>query len=650
MSTARRLVLFAVWSGLGATGCERAPAPVRPRPAAAARVHAFTETSPVRLLASVGPFLFAASERGLDRWDVATGAVLSLSAAHGLPGDQIRELAGDEARGLLWIVTDAGVARYDARAQALEVLPAPPKGLGLDLGDEITAAEAADDSGLWIGGARGLFHVDADGEWTATAVTVPVTALHAADGWLWIGTSDGVVGRDPDGELVRFGAAEGCEVARPRFLVRGPGGGVLVAGDDATGRQRVALRRGDDWTSYRVSPDVRWASASPQGDELIVLADGGLYRVAARQPRAHRPLMREGGRLLPIAGATAPAESFVVDRIDARLTTPAQAIAVHGGEIAVGTRDVGVARVPASGGAPVGWLRRAEMLTGASTLTVACRGRDDCVLATGARRAWRWRGDRFEGTGPEDQVVLAVVKGPGGALYGVHRAADGRQITVSRIDDDAWTAVAELETPGEQPRVSFARFGPAGRLWVGLVYRDGADERPWGVATVDVAAGAVAYHHEGEPRGPLMPMRVADAAFQGGAVWMATSEGAVRLDGDRMTIWDEASGMGSALSRAVAVAPDGTVYVATRAGVAQFDGTRWSMPRALAFPVNDLALDRDHRLWLATERGVVVYDGRKVRRVDRRRGLLENAITDVALDDYGRVWARGAQSLTIIAP
>jgi len=54
-------------------------------------------------------------------------------------------------------------------------------------------------------------------------------------------------------------------------------------------------------------------------------------------------------------------------------------------------------------------------------------------------------------------------------------------------------------------------------------------------------------------------------------------------------------------------------------------------------------------VWMATERGIAAWDGRKVRRVDTRRGLAENIVLDVAVDQFDRVWARGPGSLTLIS-
>jgi hypothetical protein len=639
-------------------GCAPAARP-RSSPVAPVRVRAFTEASPVRLLASAGPYLFAAADRGIDRWEVTSGAVLPLSVTQGVTGDRVLALAVDASVGWLWMVTDRGVAYYDVQRQTAAEVPPPPKALGLELGrsaqgEPRVISAAAAGGGLWIGDRRGLFYTDPAGHWTATGVTEPVTALHVADdGWLWIGTSAGLVGRDPSGVSYRYGPEHGLSITQVRDVTRGPGGGPIVVGAEASGRPRVALRRGDTWTSYRVSPELRWTAASSRGDDVVLLGEGGLYTLAARPPGVRRPLRRDGWRLLPVAGDVARALPLVLDRIDARLPAGAAALAVHGGEIFVGTRDVGVARIPVGGTAAVGWLRRGEMLTDATTLTVACRRANDCLLATGARRAWRWRGEAFESAGPEDQIVLAVVRSADGAIYGVHRPVDGQQLVVSRVDGGAWSAIAAIDTPGERPSVSFARFAPGGALWLGVRARDGLDDRPWGIAVVDVSSGDLLVHRpmldRDEPMAQVVPVGAIDAAFRDGEMWMATGEGAVRITDDLTTLWTAADGLPSTHVRAVVVA-GGAVMAATRAGIARYDGTRWTVPRELAFPVNDLAVARDGRLWLATTRGIAVYDGRRVRRVDVRRGLLENEISEVVVDDYGRLWARGARSLAMISP
>jgi ligand-binding sensor domain-containing protein len=252
-----------------------------------------------------------------------------------------------------------------------------------------------------------------------------------------------------------------------------------------------------------------------------------------------------------------------------------------------------------------------------------------------------------------------VVQAPGGGYLALHRGSDDRKIALSHVDGETWTPIEgiTLTTPGLRPEISFARFAPSGILWVGLRYRDGLEIRPWGVALIDVAMGAVAYHHASADRRELaqgvlpVPIGSVDAAFlPDDEVWLATSEGAARLIGSKVTLYDESTGLESELLRAVAVTRGGMVFVASRAGIGTFDGEHWAFPRELGFPVNDLAVAPDGRLWMGTERGIALFDGRRVRRVDVRRGLLENQILDVVIDELGRVWARGPQSVTLISP
>ncbi|HUQ05314.1 MAG TPA: hypothetical protein VM261_22580 [Kofleriaceae bacterium] len=627
------------------------------------RMRSFTETSGVRLIATAGPYVFAAKDHSLERWEGDN--VLVLSADHGLPGDRVIGLGTDRTRGWLWIVTDGGVGYYDARVEVFREVPASPIMAELGLGGGPAAVPAsmsvvgAADGGVWLGHAKGLFYTTASGAWTSTPITDPVKAMAMDDaGWLWIGTDRGLIGRAPDGKTFTIGPAQGNEVVTTRLVVAAPTGGIMVVGEDTGGRQRVAFGRTTSFTSFKVSPSTRWSDAVALDDRIVALAGDSLLQITSGKGAKPRPLTRDGTRLMPLkVGVT---EAPRVDRVAARLPAGALSLGANGKELLVATKEIGVARMSLDAPNPVGWLRRAEMLDGANTLAVHCVASEDCWLATGAPRAWRWRGETFEPAGPPDQYVLAVVRGPDSVLYGLHRAASARSIEISRINGEAWEPTGvKLTTPGNRPEVSFTRFAPSGELWVGLRYHEGKDDesQPWGVAIVDLGLGAVAYHHASGDRSERekgilpVPVNVVDAAFHGGdQIWMASLEGAVRLVGDTVTVWNEDMALESELLSAVAVSPGGLVYVATPDGVGTYDGERWRFPGELRFSVNDLALAKDARLWLATERGIAIYDGKKVRRMDVRRGLVENTVLDVTIDEFGRVWARGPRSLMMVTP
>ncbi len=402
-----------------------------------------------------------------------------------------------------------------------------------------------------------------------------------------------------------------------------------------------------------------------------MLTDRRLYSMRRPSGSIGRALVRDGMQLLPVPrgeGSRAEPSPFVMQAMPSQLPAGAQALAAFGDEVLVGTRSLGTARVT-SGQRALQWLRRGELVGEATSLSVACAAADDCYVATGSRRAWRFDGERFSLTGGGERRVLAVARDGDGRMVGLRQTADGRSIAVEEIRDGEWDATGvALETPGRDPEVRFARFSPGGLLWLGLRYRDDAGELvPYGVAVVDIAATTVVYHHasDGEGEGDdggatgeagdvdrgiaAFPMDVAGVAFaHDGTAWLATSQGALEITDEKMALHRDAMGPAGETPRAVAWSASGLLYVAAGGAVATFDGVAWNYPRELALAVNDLEIGADEHLWMATDRGLAVYDGGQVRRFDARRGLVENRIEDLALDQFGRVWLRGPQSLEIV--
>jgi hypothetical protein len=430
---------------------------------------------------------------------------------------------------------------------------------------------------------------------------------------------------------------------------------LLVIGTDEAGQERIAIGKQTSWTTYRARPEVTWDAAARRGDGAVVMGGDRIYRIGPADAKV-RPLSRDGMRLVPITSG-APVE-WAIDPLDVQPPPGALSIAAAGDQILIGTRDLGTARYRDGDVRPREWLRRRQMFRDATTLSVACRQPTDCWIATGARQAWHWNGERFVAGGP-DEVVLAVVRDPAGPIYALHRSLLATTIKMSRIEGTTWTPIPKIEmtTPGQAPEASFARFASSGSLWVGLRYRDGQETRAHGIAIVDVTNGRVAYHRteaskSTDKKAPKMlpiPVGVVDADVRGDTAYFATNEGVARLQRGDVKLWTEADDLKSELVRAVTIAPDGTVFVATFAGAGKWDGKAWDFPPELRFEVADVVATKNGQVWMATERGIAAWDGQKVRRVDTRRGLAENNVLDVAVDQFDRVWARGPGSLTLIS-
>ena len=658
----RSPLLVGLLIGLGACPPPEPPVvPVPPVSTGKVRVRVFTEPSPVRMVVAAERFVFVATEQDLERFDDG-GGVFALSSTAGIAaGGQVLALGPDPERKAVWIVTDRGLGRYELDTEVYSEVAEPPESIGLDFGalakDGGASVAAASDGGAWIGTGKGLLYVSARGGWSSTAIKEPVRALtRDKNGWLWIATTTGLIARKPAGETTWITTTHGNTIKQPRILVEMPGDRMMVIGTDEGGRERIAIGKGLTWITHRALPDTTWEAATRRGNGAVVMGGGRVYRIGAPDANRVRPLARDGMRLVAVTGSSAAAE-WVIDPIDIVVPPGATSLGAVEDQLLIGTRDLGTARFRIAGDGsaqPRDWLRRKQMFQDATSLSVACTRVDDCWIATGARHAWRWTGDRFVAGGP-DQVVLAVARGADGVVYALHRGHTEPAIHLSRIDSKgAWTPVPNvtLTTPGTG-EISFARFSNETSLWVGLRYKDGLERRAFGTAVVDLEENKVTYHRTGDgaddERRLAIPIGVVDGDVRGDSAWFATTEGVARVTRGQVRVWTEADGLRSELGRAITVAPNGSVIVATGAGAGIWDGKAWTFPAALGFELNDVVATRNGQVWMATERGIAAWDGSKVRRVDMRRGLAENDILDVATDQFDRVWARGPGSLTLIS-
>lgn len=619
--------------------------PLPPVSTGKVRVRVFTEPTPVKSVTTVGRFVFVATPSHVERWE--GGSVMPLSA---VSGTQIVAVASDEERRRVWILTESGIGFYDAAAEVYrDVLRVPPGLVDFAAMTKGASLAPAADDGVWIGGERGLAHVGSDGTWTTTSIGEPITTLaRDRSGWLWAATPSGLVARKPGGELERVGAAYGCGIAEPRLLVELPDDQLLVIGTDEHGQELLAFGKQLAWKTYRALPDVRWDAAARRGDGAVVMGGGRIFTISRARPGRVRPLTRDGMRLVSLAAGAA---EWSIDPLDVQTPPGAMALGAAGDSLLIGTKDLGTARFREGDARPLDWLRRRPMFQDATKLSVACAEEQDCWIATGGRRAWRWMGEGFVVGGP-DQIVLAVVRDPAGPIYALHREENELDIHLSRIDGASWVPVSNvtLTTPGAAPEVNFARFASSGSLWVGLRYRDGEKTtRAYGMAVIEPASGNVVYHRtDAAAREEMLPIPndVVDADVQGETAYFATSDGVARLMRGEVTVWAEDV---MEQPRAVTIAVSGDVIVATPRGAVRWDGKAWAVPPALRFEINDVVATRNGQVWMATERGIAAWDGHKLRRVDTRRGLAENHILDIATDQYDRLWARGPGSLTLIS-
>lgn len=144
---------------------------------------------------------------------------------------------------------------------------------------------------------------------------------------------------------------------------------------------------------------------------------------------------------------------------------------------------------------------------------------------------------------------------------------------------------------------------------------------------------------------------VHDLAFSGALLWAATDGGVVAWDTRRAFAptavrFGVEHGLPANRVRALAVGPDGRIWVGTQAGVAVYDGTAWQRFTGAddpgAVPVNDLLVQRDGAVWAATDAGLSRYDGARWRTTTAASllaGLPADRVTALAEAPGNQIWA-----------
>ncbi|MEM7110952.1 MAG: two-component regulator propeller domain-containing protein [Chloroflexota bacterium] len=145
----------------------------------------------------------------------------------------------------------------------------------------------------------------------------------------------------------------------------------------------------------------------------------------------------------------------------------------------------------------------------------------------------------------------------------------------------------------------------------------------------------------------LAANRVRALAFApDGVLWVATTNGIGRFDGQSWQAFREADGLASDDVRAIGVSREGNVWVGTANGVSRYNGRSWRTFQAGQFlsglesnNVSSLVVADNGRLWVGTDAGVAVFNGRFWQNYTLADGLNSNTILKLAVAPNGHVWA-----------
>ncbi len=485
-------------------------------------------------------------------------------------------------------------------------------------------ALAASRTGLWLSDGR-LWRRDAGG-WQEPAATKGRVAdvrdvIEAEDGTVWLATGAGVVRLRGD-ELIRYGVAEGLPSADVRVVALGADGGALAGGDAGLARLTPGRARAEPLAAQL---PLVWAIFEEAPGKILVGGVEGL--VTVQGGRAHPRGLTTGGKP-PMVRAIERARDGAL-----WLATSEGVMRLRGDEVdpvgpAQGLPDRRVTTIltdaeggvwVATEGAPLGRLTRRAATTFSADDGLAHDGatavlETEAALWVGTRdglsrwRAGRWQELRFD---PFDSRVHALAARRAGGVWvgagpGLFWAGEGAQAPVA--------ASPELGLPAGG--VTAVHEDGAGVLWVNVERR--------GVYRIE-AGRAAPFVAEALPAGTAAAFFAADRR---GRLWLGTADrGLVRIEGGRAVRLSTADGLPDDRVRSFLEDEAGEIWVGTMGrGLARLRGGRFVVyaidaPDLEAGPTSIVGLleDGQRRLWLGTQRGVLLVERAAIADVDAGR-------------------------------
>jgi ligand-binding sensor domain-containing protein len=550
-----------------------------------------THVGDIHALATQGPYLWAATDGGVVRWDTGNDTYVKYTTSDGLHRNTVTDIGIDE-HGNVWFGTeDPGESTH-----ILYGLPAVSKFDGQGWNTYGTVREAI------------------EAEYDAIRTTVNENDLWLVDGEgrVWITFSLGVQAFDGTNWTI-YEPPDTLVEQEATALSTDTSGRVWVASRFAYGQTGgVSVFDGQEWGQYRVNDGL----AGPFVSDITADAEGNVWF----------------------------STNYGVSRFDGdRWTTYGTDDGLAGDIVhRMAVDRQGRVWIVADGGVSV---FDGEAWQSFGVDDGLSNGLVHAVTFDGSGKAWfgSWGGaiDSFDGEQwvsyvTEDELPDYSVNAIAVDVQGrVWLGTSGPDPIV--FDGETWqtrSTGAILSTGVIYAMASDAR----GNIWFHTsqgVRKLSADES-W--TTYDTLQLAVEENYEAV-LGTIGRTRM--WAIEGSeGVWVRAS----RYDGESWVSYEEQDALSEAEVTAVAIDSQGRIWFGTRdRGVVILDGDTWSgydldNSSLTDVWVKDILIDNEDRVWIATPEGLNVLTGRWWQIFTSEDGLINNDILTTALDNQGGMW------------
>ncbi len=278
---------------------------------------------------------------------------------------------------------------------------------------------------------------------------------------------------------------------------------------------------------------------------------------------------------------------------------------------------------------------------------------------------WSWT-NYTSADGLADDRTMSIAVAADGAVW-----SGNFNVGVSRIKDGSITNFGVEDGLGFANGLALA-VEPDGSVWagttVGLGFFDGNNWKNYtradglvyetvqalelasdGTLWVGTAQGASQYDGREwtnyKKEDGLVDNNILDIALDNQSnPWFATLGGVSYFDGENWTSYTEEDGLAYDITRAIAVAPDRSIWVGTSSkGVSRFDGSNWT-----TYTVSDdydllyvkaIIVDSDGALWFTTEgEGIYRFDGENWINIRKADGMPDDYVDAAAVAPDGVLW------------
>jgi hypothetical protein len=317
------------------------------------------------------------------------------------------------------------------------------------------------------------------------------------------------------------------------------------------------------------------------------------------------------------------------------------------------------------------FLPGSQLVGDARRLYVGCASRVRCFVVTDGPRAWLTDGASYQPVRmgePEGATPLALTTDVQGVMFAIAREPESSSLVITKLAagvrapvETDWQPLHKigLELPPKTtPTVSFAAVSGANTLWLGLrvTGADGADSG-WGAVEIELGNGHAVQHrpHRANEKIAAEALPLASSLtgilFDSGATYYSSLAGVSRWHQGQLRTWSENEGLASELVHAIGRGSDGAIWVATSEGLARYDGQNWRPLGTTELVTRGLTTDRRGRVWVATSKGLRMFPaGATGAAADPGNApvVLAGDMRDVAADGVGRIWAMSTTSIALV--